>query len=92
MTDSRSARWSFRLGFGPFAPRRPDDPNYVAYLRLKTAPPAGCEFMEDYGVARLECRRRGPNRFAAIGRLIREIRADYGLVGTDSLGIDKLWE
>jgi hypothetical protein len=90
MTDSD--RWSFRLGFGPFAPTRADDENYVAYMRLKTAPPDGCEFLEDYGVARLECSRAGENRFAAIGRLLREIRTDYGLVGMDSLGIDKLWE
>jgi hypothetical protein len=92
MTDSDSAGWGFRLGFGPFAPRRPDDANYVAYLRLKTAPPEGCRFVEDYGVARLECRRPGASRFAAIGRLIRELRADYGLVGTDSLCMDKFWE
>jgi hypothetical protein len=92
MTDSDSGRWDFRLGFGPFAPTRPDDANYAAYMRLKTAPPDGCRFVEDYGVARLECRRPGVNRFAAIGRLVREIRTDYGLVGTDSLSIDHVWE
>ncbi len=91
-SDRDSGRWSFRLGFGPFAPTRPDDANYVAYMRLKTAPPDGCQFLEDYGVARLECSRPGANRFAAIGHLVREIRTDYGLVGTDSLGIQKLWE
>jgi hypothetical protein len=90
--DGDSGRWNFRLGFGPFAPTRPDDANYVAYMRLKTAPPDDCQFLEDYGVARLECSRPGANRFAAIGQLVREIRTDYGLVGTDSLGIQKLWE
>jgi hypothetical protein len=90
--DRNDNRWSFRLGFGPFAPTRADDANYVAYMRLRTAPPEGCRFAEDYGIPRLECCRRGPTRFAVIGRLVREIRTDYGIVGTDSLGIAKLWE
>jgi hypothetical protein len=84
--------WNFRLGFGMFTPTRPNEANYAAYMRLKTAPPNGCTFREDYGYARLECRRPGTNRFAAVGRLVREIRTDFGLAGTDDLGIEKLWE
>lgn len=84
--------WSFRLGFGPFAPRRPNDANYSAYMRVKTAPPVGCTFREDYGFARLECRWPGPDRLAAVGRLVREIRTVHGLVGTDDLGIERLGE
>ena len=84
--------WSFRLGFGPFAPRRPNDANYSAYMRVKTAPPLGCTFREDYGFARLECRWPGPDRLAAVGRLVREIRTVHGLVGTDDLGIERLNE
>jgi hypothetical protein len=84
--------WGFRLGFGPFAPKRPNDANYSAYMRLKTRPPAGCTFREDYGGARLECRRPGADRLAVIGLLVREIRSVYGLVGTDELGIDRLGE
>ena len=84
--------WSFRLGFGPFAPRRPNDANYAAYMRVKTRPPLGCTFREDYGFARLECRWPGPDRLAAVGRLVREIRTAFGLVGTDDLGIERLGE
>lgn len=90
--DDEIPLWSFRLGFGRFAPRRPNDANYAAYMRLKTGPPLGCTFREDYGFARLECRWPGPDRLAAIGRLVREIRTAYGLVGTDDLGIERLGE
>jgi len=91
-TETEIPLWSFRLGFGPFAPRRPNDANYAAYMRVKTRPPLGCTFREDYGFARLECRWPGPDRLAAVGRLVREIRTAYGLVGTDDLGIERLGE
>ena len=90
--EDRIPLWSFRLGFGPFAPRRPNDANYSAYMRVKTRPPLGCTFREDYGFARLECRWPGPDRLAAVGRLVREIRTAFGLVGTDDLGIERLGE
>jgi hypothetical protein len=89
---ARTTMWSFRLGFGVFTPTRPNEANYAAYMRLKTSPPDGCTFHEDYGYARLECRRPGLNRFAAVGQLVREIRTEFGLAGTDDLGIEKLWE
>lgn len=97
MTDSDSGSqetplWNFRLGFGPFTPQRPNDANYSAYMRLKTAPPAGCTFREDYGGARLECKWPGQNRLTAVGQLVRKIRTDHGLPGTDDLGIRWLSE
>ena len=91
-SEYRIPLWSFRLGFGPFAPRRPNDANYAAYMRVKTRPPLGCTFREDYGFARLECRWPGRDRLAAVGRLVREIRTAFGLVGTDDLGIERLGE